>query len=398
MVFNLIDLNRSPEEVRGFLLKQKGWAFSADIDLIRMPVVSIQEISENRYVIGNKDAAVTINEQGMCVQPADGMLPLIRFRNAIDTLGARRRGRRCGRRGRRLTGRARSRDGSSTRAGGLHGKPCGGALDADGRAGVRAELRQPDPPALLRQCPAHGADDHRPRHLSRLRLLTRVLGRAPGPAAALVLVLWRRRRHARAPYVHMYAPIARTHTHAFFTSHRERATSRSADGRVAAHRGRPREPRRKEKGSGGACRRPRCRMAASASAAADTADAAGAPTGTELREPTPGAETVPRDRSKPNKYGAAAGEGCPSEWAARPRRALTPARAPPGRPRGRRSVMVKVGMVGDSQIGKTSLMVKYVEGTFDEDYIQTLGASDARRGRRCCGPRRVAAAAAAAQV
>jgi GTP-binding protein of the ras superfamily involved in termination of M-phase len=37
------------------------------------------------------------------------------------------------------------------------------------------------------------------------------------------------------------------------------------------------------------------------------------------------------------------------------------------------SVVVKVGMVGDSQIGKTSLMVKYVEGTFDEDYIQTLG-------------------------
>ena len=33
----------------------------------------------------------------------------------------------------------------------------------------------------------------------------------------------------------------------------------------------------------------------------------------------------------------------------------------------------KVGMVGDAQIGKTSLMVKYVEGTFDEDYIQTLG-------------------------
>jgi hypothetical protein len=34
-----------------------------------------------------------------------------------------------------------------------------------------------------------------------------------------------------------------------------------------------------------------------------------------------------------------------------------------------------VGMVGDSQIGKTSLMVKYVEGSFDEDYIQTLGMS-----------------------
>lgn len=38
------------------------------------------------------------------------------------------------------------------------------------------------------------------------------------------------------------------------------------------------------------------------------------------------------------------------------------------------SVVIKVGMVGDSQIGKTSLMVKYVEGSFDEDYIQTLGA------------------------
>ncbi|KAI8823898.1 septum-promoting GTP-binding protein 1 [Chytriomyces hyalinus] len=39
------------------------------------------------------------------------------------------------------------------------------------------------------------------------------------------------------------------------------------------------------------------------------------------------------------------------------------------------SVLVKVGMVGDSQIGKTSLMVKYVEGSFDEDYIQTLGVN-----------------------
>ena len=37
------------------------------------------------------------------------------------------------------------------------------------------------------------------------------------------------------------------------------------------------------------------------------------------------------------------------------------------------SVVLKVGMVGDSQIGKTSLMVKYVEGGFDDDYIQTLG-------------------------
>eukprot|EP00164_Ancoracysta_twista_P000207 GFYU01000299.1.p1 GENE.GFYU01000299.1~~GFYU01000299.1.p1 ORF type:complete len:205 (+),score=54.69 GFYU01000299.1:125-739(+) len=39
------------------------------------------------------------------------------------------------------------------------------------------------------------------------------------------------------------------------------------------------------------------------------------------------------------------------------------------------NVVVKVGMVGDSNIGKTSLMVKYVEGSFDEDYIQTLGVN-----------------------
>lgn len=40
------------------------------------------------------------------------------------------------------------------------------------------------------------------------------------------------------------------------------------------------------------------------------------------------------------------------------------------------SVVIKVGMVGDAQIGKTSLMVKYVEGSWDEDYIQTLGECD----------------------
>lgn len=36
---------------------------------------------------------------------------------------------------------------------------------------------------------------------------------------------------------------------------------------------------------------------------------------------------------------------------------------------------LKIGLIGDSQIGKTSLMVKYVEGLFDEDYIQTLGVN-----------------------
>ncbi|GAA6064256.1 hypothetical protein JCM10212_006405 [Sporobolomyces blumeae] len=39
------------------------------------------------------------------------------------------------------------------------------------------------------------------------------------------------------------------------------------------------------------------------------------------------------------------------------------------------SVVLKVGMVGDSQIGKTSLMVKYAEGSYDEEYIQTLGVN-----------------------
>ena len=48
----------------------------------------------------------------------------------------------------------------------------------------------------------------------------------------------------------------------------------------------------------------------------------------------------------------------------------------PGR---RNSVVIKVGMVGDAQIGKTSLMVKYVEGSFDEDYIQTLGMATVAR-------------------
>ncbi|KAA6377676.1 MAG: putative Septum-promoting GTP-binding protein 1 [Streblomastix strix] len=38
-------------------------------------------------------------------------------------------------------------------------------------------------------------------------------------------------------------------------------------------------------------------------------------------------------------------------------------------------ISFKIGLVGDPQIGKTSLMVKYVEGTFDDDYILTLGVN-----------------------
>ena len=41
----------------------------------------------------------------------------------------------------------------------------------------------------------------------------------------------------------------------------------------------------------------------------------------------------------------------------------------------RDNIVLKVGMVGDAQVGKTSLMVKYVEGKFDEDYINTLGVN-----------------------
>lgn len=35
-------------------------------------------------------------------------------------------------------------------------------------------------------------------------------------------------------------------------------------------------------------------------------------------------------------------------------------------------INIKIGMLGDVQVGKTSLMVKYVENRFDEDYIQTF--------------------------
>ncbi|SAM07743.1 hypothetical protein [Absidia glauca] len=39
------------------------------------------------------------------------------------------------------------------------------------------------------------------------------------------------------------------------------------------------------------------------------------------------------------------------------------------------SMVIKTGIVGDAQIGKTSLMVKYAEGDFDDEYIQTLGVN-----------------------
>ncbi|VEU24358.1 DEKNAAC105557 [Brettanomyces naardenensis] len=39
------------------------------------------------------------------------------------------------------------------------------------------------------------------------------------------------------------------------------------------------------------------------------------------------------------------------------------------------TVTIKVGLIGDAQVGKTSLMVKYVENCFDEIYTQTLGVN-----------------------
>ena len=38
-------------------------------------------------------------------------------------------------------------------------------------------------------------------------------------------------------------------------------------------------------------------------------------------------------------------------------------------------VFVKIGLIGDASVGKTTLMVKYVENKFDEVYIETLGVS-----------------------
>ena len=39
------------------------------------------------------------------------------------------------------------------------------------------------------------------------------------------------------------------------------------------------------------------------------------------------------------------------------------------------SVFVKIGLIGDASVGKTTLMVKYIENKFDEVYIETLGVN-----------------------
>lgn len=42
-------------------------------------------------------------------------------------------------------------------------------------------------------------------------------------------------------------------------------------------------------------------------------------------------------------------------------------------------VEIQIGLVGDAQVGKTSLMVKYVQNIFDEEYTQTLGVNFLKR-------------------
>ena len=68
---------------------------------------------------------------------------------------------------------------------------------------------------------------------------------------------------------------------------------------------------------------------------------------------------------------ASPASGSTSASAASP--AAESAKAVPSRRK--QAIVLKVGMVGDSQVGKTSLMVRYVESKFDEDYIETLGVN-----------------------
>lgn len=92
------------------------------------------------------------------------------------------------------------------------------------------------------------------------------------------------------------------------------------------------------------------------------------PTG-GARYPTPPTQ-FPASISRPNS--GLSGNGYSNMQASY---ADTNARGAPDQSRNKNSVVIKVGMVGDAQIGKTSLMVKYVEGSWDEDYIQTLGVN-----------------------
>jgi hypothetical protein len=80
-----------------------------------------------------------------------------------------------------------------------------------------------------------------------------------------------------------------------------------------------------------------------------------------------------RPNSQMGRYPASEGNSRANSYQDQNQRSAQPQQPPPEAPNKNASVVIKVGMVGDAQIGKTSLMVKYVEGSWDEDYIQTLG-------------------------
>ncbi|GIQ89238.1 small GTPase superfamily, Rho type [Kipferlia bialata] len=48
-------------------------------------------------------------------------------------------------------------------------------------------------------------------------------------------------------------------------------------------------------------------------------------------------------------------------------------------------IVVKVGLIGDAQVGKTSLMVRYVDRIFDSNYIETLGVNFLEKKRKVKG-------------
>lgn len=85
-------------------------------------------------------------------------------------------------------------------------------------------------------------------------------------------------------------------------------------------------------------------------------------------EEDPNARYTPPVPNNPSLSRPASGLSNPQPYAEQRQSASEPQN-------GRNHVVIKVGMVGDAQIGKTSLMVKYVEGSWDEDYIQTLGVN-----------------------
>ncbi|KXJ93426.1 P-loop containing nucleoside triphosphate hydrolase protein [Microdochium bolleyi] len=92
----------------------------------------------------------------------------------------------------------------------------------------------------------------------------------------------------------------------------------------------------------------------------------------QTRQDTPPIPQQPQSISRPPSGLSGAGDRQPAQYSDHASRSSG---GQPEPQNGRNQVVIKVGMVGDAQIGKTSLMVKYVEGSWDEDYIQTLGVN-----------------------